>query len=72
MCSSPTPSRFCQLCYRSDTVLAHRDHIAPSVLPASLLEHPIWKSLTTQHFSAYERNCKVADAHKYAEEPLVD
>jgi hypothetical protein len=66
MCLSPMPSRFCQLCYRSETVLARRDHIAPSVLHASLLEHPIWKLLTTQELSAYERDCKVADAHKYA------
>jgi hypothetical protein len=65
MCFSPTPSRFFQLCYRSETVLAHRDHIAPSVLPASLLEHPIWKNLATGKGSAYERDCKAADTHKY-------
>jgi hypothetical protein len=64
MCFFPTSTRFCQLCYRSETVLASRDRITPSVLPASLLEHPIWKHLTTQEGSAYERNCTVADVHK--------
>lgn len=46
-------------------MLATRDGIAPGALLVSLREHPVWGLLVTHEGSAYERDCKVADAHRY-------
>ncbi|KAG9945105.1 hypothetical protein KCU85_g7493, partial [Aureobasidium melanogenum] len=54
-----------ELCNRSSSVLATRDRIAPGVLPVSLREHPIWGLLVTHEGSAYEHDCKVADAYRH-------
>ncbi|KAH0365971.1 hypothetical protein KCU65_g5701, partial [Aureobasidium melanogenum] len=60
----PASSSPIELCNRSSSVLATRDRIAPGALPISLREHPIWGLLVTHEGSAYERDCKVADAHR--------
>jgi len=60
--SSPLP---CLLCEHSGTTLATFAGVGPSALPASLRGHPIWGCLALK-CSAYERNCMVADAHRYA------
>ncbi|KAG9711206.1 hypothetical protein KCU77_g144, partial [Aureobasidium melanogenum] len=61
----PPSSSPLELCNRSSTVLATRDRTAPGALPLSLREHPIWGYLVTHEDSAYERDCKVTDAHSY-------
>ncbi|KAG9693612.1 hypothetical protein KCU95_g6410, partial [Aureobasidium melanogenum] len=53
-----------ELCNPSASVLATRDRIAPGALSVSLREHPIWRLLVTHEGSAYERNCRVADAYR--------
>lgn len=63
---SASPS---ELCNRSSSVLTTRDYVAPGALPVSLREHPVWGHLVTHEGSAYERDCKVADAHRYVNLP---
>ncbi|KAG9858589.1 hypothetical protein KCU98_g519, partial [Aureobasidium melanogenum] len=60
----PLPSSPLEICNCSSSVLATHDCIAPGALPVSLREHPIWGHLVTHEGSAYERDCKVADAHR--------
>jgi hypothetical protein len=61
----PPPSSPIELCHRSSSVLATRDRIAPGALPVSLREHPIWGHFVAHEGSAYERDCKIADGHRY-------
>jgi hypothetical protein len=67
----PSPP-VCDIRHRSETLLATCDRVPPSTLPASLLEHPIWKRLAAHEGTAYDRVCKVADAHRYTRDLQID
>jgi len=64
MCKHNSSPLLCLLCEHSGTTLATFAGVGPSALPASLRGHPIWGCLALK-CSAYERDCMVADAHRY-------
>ena len=66
MCKHNASRLPCLLCEHSGTTLASFAGVGPSAMPASLLGHPLWRCLAAEERSGYERDCMVADAHRYA------